>query len=143
MSFTPHREIASAVLIDRLGRLLLQRRDDIPGILYPGRIGLFGGHREGNETFLECVVREIHEEIGYFVNPEKLEQLAKYNGVDPGPDGGTFHVEIFLSRDLPIDGLVITEGSLLIIKPGDVIALDLQLTPSAQFAMKVLMNRGV
>jgi 8-oxo-dGTP pyrophosphatase MutT (NUDIX family) len=34
------------------------------GIVAPGKIGLFGGHREGNETFLECVVREVQEETG-------------------------------------------------------------------------------
>jgi 8-oxo-dGTP diphosphatase len=48
-----HREIACAILVDTLGRLLLQRRDDIPGILFPGRIGLFGGHREGNDPEVE------------------------------------------------------------------------------------------
>ena len=46
------REIAAAVVFDTSGRLLLQQRDDIPNILYPGKIGLFGGHREGEETFL-------------------------------------------------------------------------------------------
>jgi hypothetical protein len=35
------RETASAVLIDTAGRLLLQQRDDIPGILFPGMVGLF------------------------------------------------------------------------------------------------------
>jgi len=54
-----HRETSGAILIDSLGRFLFQLRDDIPEILYPGKIGLFGGHREGNETFLECVVREV------------------------------------------------------------------------------------
>src|SRR5579864_3953837 len=57
------REVACALLIDTRGHLLLQRRDDIPSILQPGKVGLFGGHREGNETYLQCVVREIYEEI--------------------------------------------------------------------------------
>jgi 8-oxo-dGTP diphosphatase len=43
-----------------LGRFL---RDDITGIIHPGKVGLFGGHREGDEAYLECIVREIHEEI--------------------------------------------------------------------------------
>ena len=59
------REAAAAILFDPSGRLLLQLRDNIPNILYPGMIGFFGGHREGNETFLECVVREIHEELSF------------------------------------------------------------------------------
>ncbi len=75
-----HREIACAVLIDPHGRFLLQLRDDVPNILYPGKIGLFGGHREGDETFLECVVREVHEETGYLAPPERFEHLGSYIG---------------------------------------------------------------
>jgi 8-oxo-dGTP diphosphatase len=58
MAVVPHREVACAILIDRDGRFLLQRRDNDPNILYPGKIGLFGGHREVDETFLACVVRK-------------------------------------------------------------------------------------
>jgi hypothetical protein len=46
-----HREVAAALMIDTRGRFLLQQRDNIPGILFPGKIGLFGGPREGDETF--------------------------------------------------------------------------------------------
>jgi ADP-ribose pyrophosphatase YjhB (NUDIX family) len=71
-----YREITCAILIDTSGRLLVQRRDDVVGIVHAGKVGLFGGHREGDETFLECVVREIHEEICYFVPAERFEYLA-------------------------------------------------------------------
>jgi len=47
-----HRDISFAILIDNQGRFLFQQRDDVPGIVALGKIGLFGGHREGNETFL-------------------------------------------------------------------------------------------
>lgn len=77
------REFASAILIDTQGRLLFQQRDDVPGIRYPGKVGLFGGHREGNETFLQCVCREVHEEISYEVPPDRFEHMASYSGVDP------------------------------------------------------------
>jgi 8-oxo-dGTP diphosphatase len=43
-------EVTGAVLIDMRGRFLFQRRDDVPGILSPGKIGLFGGHRKTGET---------------------------------------------------------------------------------------------
>jgi 8-oxo-dGTP diphosphatase len=68
-----HRDVACAILIDTFDRFLLQQRDDIPGILHPGTVGLFGGHREGGESYLECVVREIREEIGYYVSPGRLD----------------------------------------------------------------------
>jgi hypothetical protein len=46
-----HRETSGAILIDSFGRLLFQQRDDKPQVSYPGMIGLFGGNREGNETW--------------------------------------------------------------------------------------------
>jgi hypothetical protein len=52
------REGAAAILIGSDGRLLLQLRDNLPHVSDPGKIGLFGGRREGDESFLECVVRE-------------------------------------------------------------------------------------
>jgi hypothetical protein len=46
------REIAYALIVDSRGRLLLQQCDAMVGILHPVKVGLFGGHREGNETLL-------------------------------------------------------------------------------------------
>ena len=76
-----HRETSGAILIDSLGRFLFQQRDNNPAILYPGTIGLFGGHREGNETFLECVVREIYEEISHFLPSDRFVHLTRYTGL--------------------------------------------------------------
>jgi 8-oxo-dGTP pyrophosphatase MutT (NUDIX family) len=89
-SSTKVREIAAAIVLDRSGRLLLQLRDDVSNILYPGKIGLFGGHREGNETLLGCVVREIHEEPSYYLPPERFEPVARRIGLDSEAPGG-FH----------------------------------------------------
>ncbi|UPK35162.1 NUDIX domain-containing protein [Bradyrhizobium sp. 186] len=132
------RETASAILIDTAGRLLLQQRDDILGILYPGMVGLFGGHREGNETFLECVVWEVHEEVSYFVPPEQFEYLAERLGVDPDVEGGIIHGQVFVARDIPSDKLVITEGSLLIVSPDQLSRIEPNLAPSARLALKAL-----
>lgn len=63
MSSNPHR-VAIAILQQR-GRLLLQLRDDIPGIVYPGYWAMFGGHIELGETPEVAVKRELQEEIGY------------------------------------------------------------------------------
>ena len=44
------RETGCAILIDTQGRFLLQQRDKVAaGTAYPGKVGLFGGPREGNE----------------------------------------------------------------------------------------------
>jgi 8-oxo-dGTP diphosphatase len=80
MTTDHHRRIACAILLDTQGRLLLQRRDDIPGILQPGKIGLFGGHREGSETFLNCVMREVQEETGLSLQPEDFVGGSRWSG---------------------------------------------------------------
>jgi 8-oxo-dGTP pyrophosphatase MutT (NUDIX family) len=97
------REIAPTVVVDTQGRLLLQLRDNIPTILYPGKIGLFGGHREGDETFLACAVRELHEELSYYLPPERFTFLVRRAGADSELPGGTVHAEFFVVRDVPVE----------------------------------------
>ena len=101
-------DVASAVLTDILGRFLFQRRDDVPGILSPGKVGLFGGHRETGETYLQYIVREVHEEIGYFVHPERFQFLAPYQRLDPVHR--RIRGELFIAYGAPTAMLRITEG---------------------------------
>jgi len=136
-----HREFGSAIITDTRGRFLLQQREDIPGILYPGMLGLFGGHRERGETFLECAVREIHEEISYFVSPERFEWLANYRSVDA--DGCTVSGEFFVVRDVPIDAVRITEGHLFIAERKELPALAARFEPSAQVAIDTFLNQPI
>jgi 8-oxo-dGTP diphosphatase len=142
MNVLQYREITGAILIDTGGRFLLQQRDDINGIVHPGKVGLFGGHREGDETFLECVVREIHEEIGYFVPSERFEYLASLAGKDVDVEEGSLRAEFFIVRGIPVNDLIVTEGSLLVAYPDEVIEMDHRLTPSTRFAMKAFGAPG-
>jgi 8-oxo-dGTP diphosphatase len=57
-------EVAVAILYQG-DRFLMQLRDDIPGILYPGHWGFFGGHIEPGEDPPTAMRRELLEEIGY------------------------------------------------------------------------------
>ncbi len=56
--------VALAILYQQ-GQFLLQLRDDIPGIVYPGYWGFFGGHLEPGEAPETGLRRELLEEIGY------------------------------------------------------------------------------
>jgi hypothetical protein len=38
MNASRHREVACAIIIDTSGRFLLQQRDDVVGILHPGKV---------------------------------------------------------------------------------------------------------
>jgi NDP-sugar pyrophosphorylase family protein len=55
----------SAILINSLGQVLLQQRDDNPAIRYPGHWSLFGGTIEDGESPETAVAREVQEEIDF------------------------------------------------------------------------------
>ena len=79
----PALEVALAIIyeshcVQTTPRFLMQLRDDIPGIVYPGHWGLFGGHIEPGETAEQAFVREVHEEINYL--PKRYSFFRCYPG---------------------------------------------------------------
>ncbi|MCC0177459.1 NUDIX domain-containing protein [Waterburya agarophytonicola K14] len=73
-TFISSEPIAVAMaIIYQEGKYLMQLRDDIPGILYPGVWGLFGGHLDPGEEPEAGLKRELIEEINYSVD-----QLTKF-----------------------------------------------------------------
>jgi 8-oxo-dGTP pyrophosphatase MutT (NUDIX family) len=60
------RASVSAVIFDRRGRVLLQRRAD------SGQWGLPGGSLEIGESLHQAVAREVREETGLTVSPGRL-----------------------------------------------------------------------
>lgn len=87
----------SAVLIgivQRSGRdrvLLTKRRDDLSS--HPGQVSLPGGSREGEETPLECALRETEEETG--VPRDSVHVLGRMS--DRTSNAG-FRVAVFVGR---------------------------------------------
>ena len=68
---------ASAIILtNEDGFYLMQRRDDKPGIFYPGFLGLFGGACEEGENYMETAIRELEEEIGLSLN-DRIEFLSQ------------------------------------------------------------------
>ena len=53
-------------------RLAVIRRDDRPGLSWPGYWDFPGGGRERGESAEACVLRETHEELGLAVSAEAL-----------------------------------------------------------------------
>lgn len=52
--------------------LLTYLRDDKPRLPWPAMWDLPGGGREGDETPEACLLRELHEEFGLMLPPERL-----------------------------------------------------------------------
>jgi 8-oxo-dGTP pyrophosphatase MutT (NUDIX family) len=69
-------QVAIAIL-HQDDQFLMQLRDPIPTILYPGYWAFFGGHIEPGETPEIAVVREILEEVNY-----KMPSVTKFGIYD-------------------------------------------------------------
>lgn len=93
--------VAIAILYHQ-GQFLLQLRDNIPGIVYPGHWGLFGGHVEPGETPATALQRELLEEIGYV--PPTLWKFDYYPS--PGVMRHVYHGPLSIS----VQNLVLKEG---------------------------------
>ena len=136
----PKREGTSAILVSTDGHLLLQLRDNLPHVSDPGKIGLFGGRREGDESFLDCVVREVHEEIGWYLPPERFELIGTYFGPDYLTLGGIRYGHIFVARDVPVDQLTVTEGALRIVALNEIERIQDLLTAAAKYGLEIFLK---
>jgi 8-oxo-dGTP diphosphatase len=97
----PPVEVALAILY-REGNFLMQLRDDLPNILYPGIWGLFGGHLEPKEAPETGLKREVLEEIEYAVTyPVKFGCYA-----DDRIIRHIYHAPL----NVPLESLVLNEG---------------------------------
>jgi mutator protein MutT len=57
------RQVVGVVIYNRHGEILLQQRDDKPGLPYAGHWTFFGGAVEAGETPEEAIIRELQEEL--------------------------------------------------------------------------------
>lgn len=75
---------ATKLLLTRDGDMLTHLRDEIDSIPFPGHWDLPGGGREGDETPMQCGLRELHEEYGLTLPPERLTARAFPSMSRPG-----------------------------------------------------------
>lgn len=61
----PARAAAALMVVE--GQYLLQLRDQKAGIFYPGHWGLFGGACDAGESPEDALRRELHEELGLYI----------------------------------------------------------------------------
>ncbi len=94
-------EVAIAILY-RQDQFLMQLRDNIPTIIYPGYWAFFGGHLDPGETPEEAVKRELLEEIGY--TPPFISPFRCYS--DSEVIRHVFHAPLTVE----LNQLVLTEG---------------------------------
>lgn len=66
------------------GAVLAYLRDDKERIPWPGLWDLPGGGREGDESPVECALRELEEEFGIRLPAERVTAVQRYNSATPG-----------------------------------------------------------
>lgn len=93
--------VAIAILY-RDGKFLMQLRDNIPNIVYPGHWAFFGGHIEAAENPEEALKRELLEEIGY--SPNKVSFFGYY------PEPNVMRHVFFAPLTVEVEDLVLGEG---------------------------------
>jgi 8-oxo-dGTP pyrophosphatase MutT (NUDIX family) len=95
------KEVAIALLYQD-NQFLMQLRDDLPTIIYPGHWAFFGGHLEPGEAPEAAVQRELLEEIGY-----APPQLTLFQCWD---DGAVIRHCFHGPLTVPLSDLQLTEG---------------------------------
>jgi 8-oxo-dGTP diphosphatase len=93
------------LITNAAGKYLMQFRDNTPGINFPLMWDFFGGSSEGEETPVQGMLRELHEELNLDLTEDDLEEVAheRIKGVD--------EYLYRLKRPLAWDDFTIQEGA--------------------------------
>lgn len=94
----------SVILENYSNEFLLQLREDIDGIAYPGYWGFFGGGIEEGESPLGSAKRELKEELG--LNLKESDFEFRFNSSSTSGKGYVFHLKL----DFNIEDLNLMEG---------------------------------
>lgn len=106
MSVYRDREGVVVLLVDMLGRIAMQLRDNKPGLPAANQWGLFGGLMDKDETPLDAAQREIYEELGITLDPQRLVLMRKHYIVEQNLTTWVFHYPV----DGELDYAVLREG---------------------------------
>ena len=85
------------------GEILLQLRDNKPGLEYPNCWGTFGGQIEEGETPQEALVREIKEELDYDVENPTLYRVYSFDGYE-------IYMFSTINKKITLDDFNVREG---------------------------------
>lgn len=128
-------DAAAALIVLADGRYLLQLRDDIPGIFYPGHWGCFGGALSPGETPLEGLRRELAEELEF--SPEGLHEFMRLDfalAAAPGRKALRAYYEVPAS-EAAVRRMVLHEGAAMrLFAPAEIFDLP-NVTPYDSFAL--------
>ena len=92
-----------AAMLDN--QLLTYRRDDRPGLRWPGMIDLPGGGREGDESPAACALRELEEEFGIRLPESSIRFARPFDAMDTSGEAPG-RIGWFLVAAMPVEAFV-------------------------------------
>lgn len=131
----------AALLVLEDGRYVMQLRDTLPSIFYPGHWGCFGGAVSDGETPLAALVRELGEELEY--TPAAVVEFARFD-FDLTRVGQSKMYRLFYEIFVPetaFSHFVLHEGASFKAITGRNLLLQHRVTPYDAFAIWIHMNK--
>jgi 8-oxo-dGTP pyrophosphatase MutT (NUDIX family) len=128
-------DAAAALLVLEDGRYLMQLRDDLPHIWYPGHWGLFGGSVDRGEDEVAALRRELREELDLEMSDARLFVRFQF---DLTPMGLGQYVRAYYEVPIALaafDCLVLREGADMRAMPGDEALALPRISPYDAFAL--------
>lgn len=99
------REGSSILFVNEQRQVLLFLRDDLPHLPYPNTWDVPGGHVEEGETAVQCIVREMKEEMDLDLEGFELFSVKEFSD--------RIEYTFWKSADLNIDEISLWEGQYL------------------------------
>lgn len=105
------RNAVAAIILDEEERLLLQLRDDKEEIFFPNHWGCFGGAIEPDESAMDALLRELHEELGIEFGKAAVETFITISfNMKPGMENTDRHFFLVRTARAAAKHLRLTEG---------------------------------
>jgi mutator protein MutT len=124
---------AVAIIVLDDGNYLLQLRDEIPGIYFPGHWGLFGGAMDKGETAEDALRRELREELS--VDIHAMTYFTEFTFDFPAHGRILRHFYEVLATPDMVGRMVLAEGADMRAFPASHIMTELRVTPYDSFAI--------
>lgn len=107
--------MAAAIVIDSGNEWIMQLRDNVDGVVWPGKISMWGGAAEVEDegSFVKVALRELKEELGLLPEDIELLPISSKNNISVRADREQplLHLKIFVAKLLTYRALHVYEGA--------------------------------
>ncbi len=135
-------DAVAAIIATESGQFLMQLRDDIPRIFYPGFWGCFGGAVGSGEDPATALARELREELEF--TPADCSRVLSLDFDLSSINGKKNYRHYYLVRidEKDVGGFTLHEGAAMkLFAPDELFALS-NITPYDAFALWLFAARG-